>query len=68
MPDILPANMDIVNLLAVCDNRWEQGKMDWQEIVMVADRLGIVVDEVFFRKLRAYELAAIQSMKREKRG
>jgi len=71
MPAILPANQAILELLHLCSGQWHYGFsgpvcLNLQAITMVADKMGLLVDENFYWKLRAYEQGALQALRGKK--
>ena len=70
MPEIMPGNISLVELLRLCSRQWLCGfngpyAMNWQVIAETAGKFGIVKNELFYRKLSAFEAGALAGMEND---
>ncbi|QII11249.1 hypothetical protein KsCSTR_18700 [Candidatus Kuenenia stuttgartiensis] len=65
--EILCANQDLWEVVSIAPNQWRVGfsgcyALDYNVIVTIADRLGVMVDFAFLEKLRIFERAALDEI------
>jgi len=67
MPVIIEGNHDFFRVIGICKRQWRSGfsgptGLDFQVILIIADKIGVEVDQYLLDKLELYESITMNEM------